>query len=153
MSNTTDTRFKPGQSGNPRGRPAGIDAVRALLEGRREDMVGACPKPDSHERLLMAASVSPRPSLTADLGGHPASTVIFLSTSELAVSAIKSRWPGAAFCTPALQQHPLPKLAAIELSANVRQRYSQDVSGSKCRANSMASCSTRPTTSIAGSMR
>lgn len=31
--------------------------------------------------------------------------------------------------------------------------YFQDVSGSKCRANSMASCSTRPTTIRAGSKR
>ena len=38
MSSTTDTRFKPGQSGNPKGRPAGADAVRALLEPKRDEL-------------------------------------------------------------------------------------------------------------------
>ena len=40
---------------------------------------------------------------------------------ELTLPAIKSRWPRAAFCTPALPLRPLTKLAAIEGSANVRQ--------------------------------
>lgn len=38
-------------------------------------------------------------------------------------------------------------------AANVRRAYSQEPSGSKFRANSMASCSTRPTTRSSGSTR
>lgn len=38
-------------------------------------------------------------------------------------------------------------------SSSLAIGYFQDVSGSKCRASSMASCSTRPTTSSAGSTR
>lgn len=38
MSEPADTKWKPGTSGNPRGRPSGIDSVRALLEPKRDDL-------------------------------------------------------------------------------------------------------------------
>lgn len=37
MSRSVETRFKPGQSGNPKGRPKGFPAFREMCQGSADD--------------------------------------------------------------------------------------------------------------------